>query len=214
MTALQGMGLALAYLIGAIPVGLLIGLARGVDVRTVGSGNIGATNVLRGLGPFFGLVVFAVDVLKGGAGVVICRQLGMDGWLLGAAVLFAVLGHVFSPYLAFKGGKGVATTLGAMLALDPLVAALALGAWIVIVIPTRIVSLASILAAASVPVIHHLLNPAQPQVLVPLAALAIIVVGRHNENIGRLLRGEEHRFGSHTAEEDEEDSHESAQATE
>jgi len=200
---MQGLALALAYLIGAIPVGLVIGLARGVDVRQVGSGNIGATNVMRGLGAGLGLLVFAIDVLKGVAGVMIGRAMGLDGWLLGMSAMFAVVGHSFSPYLAFKGGKGVATTLGAMLAIAPPTGLIALGLWFVIVLATRYVSLASILGAASLPISYYLLHPAQTGTLVPVVALVIIVVGRHNENIARLLKGEESRFGSSRAQADE-----------
>ncbi|MEA3400036.1 MAG: glycerol-3-phosphate 1-O-acyltransferase PlsY [Armatimonadota bacterium] len=203
MTALHGVGLALAYLIGAIPVGLMVGLARGVDVRKIGSGNIGATNVVRGLGASFGLLVFAVDVGKGAAGVAVCRSLGIEGWLLAMGALFAVLGHNFSPYLGFKGGKGVATSLGAMLALAPVSALIALGVWFLVVLPTRYVSLASILAAASLPFAFSLRHPAHPQMLVPVAALVIVVIGRHHENIHRLLRGEENRFGSRRESADE-----------
>ncbi|MGD9496216.1 MAG: glycerol-3-phosphate 1-O-acyltransferase PlsY [Armatimonadota bacterium] len=193
---MQWLGLALAYLIGAIPVGLVIGLARGVDVRRVGSGNIGATNVMRGLGAGFGLLVFVADVLKGVGGVLIGRAFGMQGWLLGMAALFAVLGHSYSPYLAFKGGKGVATSLGAMLAIGPIPALVAFGVWFVTVALTRYVSLGSVLAAAVLPVCFALLGPRQPDLLVPIVILAIIVIGRHNENIGRLLAGEESRFGA------------------
>jgi len=196
VTGTLGLGLALAYLIGAIPVGLVIGLARGVDVRQIGSGNIGATNVMRGLGAGFGLLVFIIDVLKGVAGVMICRRLGAEGWLLGMSAMFAVLGHSYSPYLGFKGGKGVATSLGTMLALGPGAALIALGVWLVTVLTTRWVSLGSILGAATLPVVFYVLNPTQVEILVPITALAIIVIGRHNENIARLLKGEEHRIGS------------------
>jgi acyl phosphate:glycerol-3-phosphate acyltransferase len=196
LTGIQAVGLALAYLIGAIPVGLVIGLIRGVDVRRIGSGNIGATNVVRGLGVGFGLLVFVVDVLKGVGAVLLCRYLGAEGWLLGMAALFAVMGHCFSPYIGFKGGKGVATALGAMLALSPLVALGVLGIWILAVLPTRMVSLGSVLGALAMPVLYYVFNPASPETVVPLAALAIIVMGRHSDNIHRLLRGEENRFGS------------------
>ncbi len=196
LTGIEAVGLALAYLIGAIPVGLTIGLLRGVDVRKIGSGNIGATNVVRGLGIGFGLLVFAVDVLKGVAAVTLCRYLGAEGWLLGMSGLFAVLGHCFSPYLGFKGGKGVATAFGTVLALSPLVALISFGLWLAVVFPTRFVSLASILAAIAMPIAFYVLNPTVPEMAVPLAALAITVLGRHNENIQRLLKGRENRFGS------------------
>ncbi len=196
VSGMQGLALALSYLIGAIPVGLIIGLARGVDVRQVGSGNIGATNVMRGLGAGLGLLVFVIDVLKGAAGVMIGRTMGLDGWLLGMTAMFAVLGHSYSPYLVFKGGKGVATTLGTMLAISPPAGLLALGVWFVVVLTTRYVSLASILGATALPVAFYLLHPAQSATLVPIVALVVIVVSRHNENIARLLKGEESRFGS------------------
>lgn len=196
MTGVEAVGLALAYLIGAIPVGLTIGLIRRVDVRKIGSGNIGATNVVRGLGLGFGLLVFAVDVLKGIGAVLLCGYLGAEGWLLGMAALFAVLGHCFSPYMGFKGGKGVATALGTLLALSPLVSLIVLGVWLVVALPTRLVSLASILAAVSMPIGFYVINPTSLEMVVPLAALAITVLGRHNENIQRLLKGKENRFGS------------------
>jgi len=196
VTGLQALGLLVTYLLGGIPVGLLVGLARGVDVRQVGSGNIGATNVMRGVGPALGLLVFAIDVLKGVAGVMVGRQLGMDGWLLGMAALFVMLGHSFSPYMAFKGGKGVATTLGAGLGLSPVAALIAFGIWFAVVLPTRYVSLASIVGTAALAVLVYVFAPAEPEMAVPVAAMAIIVIGRHSENIERLLKGEESRFGS------------------
>ncbi len=196
MSGAHALGLALAYLIGAIPVGLLAGFARGVDVRKVGSGNIGATNVMRAVGPLIGLAVFLVDVLKGAGAVMLCSALGLQGWLLGMGALFVVMGHCFSPYLAFKGGKGVATALGAFLALRPLPALGCLVLWILLVALTRYVSLGSIVAVAAAPVIFYAAAPGQDTELVVLvAALALLVVGRHNDNIERLLRGTENRIG-------------------
>lgn len=196
MTGASWLALALAYLIGGIPVGLVVGLARGVDVRRVGSGNIGATNVIRGVGAGLGALVFIIDVLKGVAAVSLARALGAEDWLVGMAGLFAVLGHSYSPYLAFKGGKGVATSLGVALGLSWLPALIAFGLWLVVVLPTRYVSLGSIIGAAAMPVLLYVFQPGQPDLVVPMAALAIIVIGRHNENIERLLRGQEHRFGA------------------
>lgn len=196
MTGLQGLGLALAYLIGAIPVGLTVGLMLGTDVRDVGSGNIGATNVLRAFGPATGLAVFIADVLKGVAAVAVCVAFGLEGWLLSTGALFAVLGHCFSVFIGFKGGKGVATSLGTVIMLSPLAAAIAFGVWLVIVLPTRIVSLASLLGAAMLPAAFFFLNTTNPEAVVPLVAMVLVVIGRHHENIERLLKGEEHRFGS------------------
>ncbi|MCD6360361.1 MAG: glycerol-3-phosphate acyltransferase [Armatimonadetes bacterium] len=116
MTGVQALGVVAAYLIGGIPFGLLAGLSRGVDVRKHGSGNIGATNVIRVVGLKLGLLVFVLDTLKGLAGVLIGRALGMEGWMLPTVGLIAVMGHSFSPYLAFKGGKGVSTALRVLIA--------------------------------------------------------------------------------------------------
>jgi len=196
VTGLQGLGLALAYLIGAIPIGLTVGLLLGTDVRGVGSGNIGATNVLRAFGAKIGIAVFVADVLKGVAGVALCRAFGMEGWLLSMGALFTVLGHCFSVFIGFKGGKGVASSLGTILALSPLAGAIAFGAWLVVVLPTRIVSLASLIGAVALPVAFYVLNPQPPEAVVPLAAMALVLIGRHHENIERLLKGEENRFGS------------------
>ena len=196
MTGVQGLGLALAYLIGAIPIGLIVGLLMGTDVRRIGSGNIGATNVLRALGPKIGLPVFLADVLKGIVGVAIGRAFGMEGWLLSMCALFVVLGHCYSVFMGFKGGKGVASSLGTVIMLAPAAAAIALGFFLLVVLPTRLVSLGSIAGGVALPVAFYALNADTPEALVPLAAMALIVIGRHHENIERLLKGEEHRFGS------------------
>lgn len=196
MTGIQGLALVLAYLIGAIPVGLTVGLVLGTDPRKVGSGNIGATNVLRALGPGVGLSVFVADVLKGVGAVALCSAFGLEGWLLSMGALFAVLGHCFSIFIGFKGGKGVATSLGTVIMLSPLAAAIAFAAWLLVVLPTRFVSLASLVGAVALPVAYYFLHTTSPESVVPLAALALVVVGRHHENIARLLRGEESRFGS------------------
>lgn len=196
MTGAEALGLALAYLIGAIPVGLLAGLAAGVDVRTVGSGNIGATNVMRAIGRLAGLAVFVADVLKGAGAVALCGALGVQGWLLAMAAVFVVTGHCFSPYLAFKGGKGVATTLGAFLALRPLPALVCLGVWVVVVVVSRYVSLGSMVAVGIAPMMFFIVAPTRDaHIAVILAALALLVIGRHNDNLERLLRGTENRIG-------------------
>lgn len=205
MTGLQGLAFVLAYLIGATPIGLAVSLLLGTDVRTVGSGNIGATNVLRAHGPKIGLGVFIADVLKGVAAVAVCAAFGLEGILLSMGALFAVLGHCFSVFIAFDGGKGVATSLGTVLMLSPAAAGIAFVVWLVIVLPTRIVSAASLAGATALPVAFYALNTDAPEAAVPLAALALVVIGRHHENISRLLRGEENRFGSKTIEESTDD---------
>jgi len=196
MTGMQALGMVLAYLIGGVPIGLLAGLARGVDVRKTGSGNIGATNVMRAVGSRIGLAVFVADVGKGSAGVLLGATLGLEGWRLGMAAMFVVMGHCYSPYLALKGGKGVATTLGAFLALRPVPALLCLGVWILVVVVTRFVSLGSILAVAVAPVVIYLSAPASDADLaLILLAIAILVIGRHSDNLERLLKGTEPRVG-------------------
>jgi len=190
----------LAYLLGATPTSFWVGKGiYGVDLRREGSGNLGATNALRVLGWKAAVPVVAVDMLKGWFPVWLFPRVDMpgtpDAWVLlyGAA---AILGHVFSVWVAFRGGKGVATGAGVFLALTPLAVLVAFVVWLVVVVLTRIVSLASILAALSLPVAVVLTPHAGGRALEAFtAALALFVVWAHRSNIGRLLRGEELRFG-------------------
>lgn len=208
--------LALAsYLIGSLPFGLWVGLAKGVDIRTLGSKNIGATNVLRVLGPVPGALVFALDTLKGAVGILIASQTkfapfetttfsGPDPIRMPFLVLIglcAVLGHTFSPFLKFKGGKGIATSLGVLLALSWQVALVCLGIWIVCVTITRYVSLASLLAAAGLPITSYLLLNGEDRtwMLGLTIALLVLVTVKHRVNIGRLLDGTESKFGQRVA---------------
>jgi glycerol-3-phosphate acyltransferase PlsY len=206
VTGIQVLGLVAAYLIGAIPFGLLAGLSKGVDVRTVGSGNIGATNVVRAVGLPMGVAVFALDVLKGLAGVVVCRTLGMEGWELGMAGLFAVLGHSFSPFLLFKGGKGGATSLGVIFAIYPFGGLMCLVTWLLLLKLTRYVSLASMIGVLVGPiVVYFMLPPHDIELTVMLSVIVLLIVGRHNENIERLFNGTESRIGSKRREETTDD---------
>ena len=190
-----------AYLIGAVPTSYLIGrMARGIDLREHGSGNLGATNAFRVLGWRLALPVLLIDVFKGWFPTFVFPRLDGAGWewalAYGAA---AILGHVFSIYVKFKGGKGVATGAGVFLALAPLGALAGLVVWLVLVLTTRIVSLASILAAPAVPVTVYFTRG--PDAVFWLAvALAAFIVYAHRTNIRRLLRGEEHRFGRRVGE--------------
>jgi glycerol-3-phosphate acyltransferase PlsY len=206
VTGIQVLGLVAAYLIGASPFGLLAGLSKGVDVRTVGSGNIGATNVVRAVGLPMGVAVFALDVLKGLAGVVVCRTLGMEGWELGMAGLFAVLGHSFSPFLLFKGGKGGATSLGVIFAIYPFGGLMCLVTWLLLLKLTRYVSLASMIGVLVGPiVVYFMLPPHDIELTVMLSVIVLLIVGRHNENIERLFNGTESRIGSKRREETTDD---------
>jgi len=196
------------YLLGGIPSGLLIGRARGVDLRTAGSRNIGATNAFRVLGPRWGALVFALDTLKGYLATLIPKLLagGLAGGLFEAArpgdVLTAtlaggiasILGHVFTPWLRFKGGRGVATSLGVFLGIAPLPTLVAFAIWVSLVAISRRVSVGSIGAASAYPFLVYWLAPrGAPRGVVTgvAAAVALLVLVRHLSNIRRLMSGTE-----------------------
>jgi glycerol-3-phosphate acyltransferase PlsY len=193
-----------AYLIGSIPSGYLAGLIKGVDLRQVGSGNIGATNALRVLGKKWGYLVFAADIFKGWLSVTLAYALAnrfAPDQVVVAGILaacFAVIGHNFPVWLGFKGGKGIATSAGIMIALFPLwVFLFALVVWIAFFYGTRYVSVASIFAAISLPVSAAVLALAGKcdWLLVPVAvAMCVLAVWRHKTNIQRLLAGTEKKF--------------------
>ena len=188
----------LSYLLGAVPTSFWVGMAiYGVDLRHKGSGNLGATNALRVLGWKAALPVVLVDVAKGFVPVWLFPQLDSAPWswalAYGAA---AILGHVFSVWVRFKGGKGVATSSGVFLGLAPWAVLAGFAVWTITVTLTRIVSLGSVLAALTIPVAVWLLPHDGGQSLLAFTgALAVLVIWAHRTNLGRLLRGEEHRFG-------------------
>ncbi|HHO58435.1 glycerol-3-phosphate 1-O-acyltransferase PlsY [Oceanithermus desulfurans] len=186
--------LLLAYLFGSVPAGVLIARLYGVNIREVGSGNIGATNVLRALGWGPALVVFAFDMFKGGLAVLIARALGVDGWLLGGVALAAVLGHNFSVFLGFKGGKGVATSFGTVLFLDPGVALFGLIVALVVIALTRYVSAGS-LTGTFAGLVYAAFAGRPPWELAALALLVALVFWTHRENVVRLQQGRERRLG-------------------
>lgn len=190
----------LAYLLGATPTSFWVGRAvYGVDLRTQGSGNLGATNTYRVLGAKAALPVALFDVFKGWLpAALFARWAGVDEALLwslcfGAA---AILGHVFSLWVGFKGGKGVATSAGVFLALAPWAALICLGAFALVVRGTRMVSAGSITAGALLaPAVAFTPNRGGTPLVLFSAALAAFVIWAHRANIGRILRGEENRFG-------------------
>lgn len=190
-----------SYFLGAIPTSYWVyKLARSVDLRTVGSGNLGATNLYRQLGWKYAIPVGAFDLLKGTIPVILFAPwvgLGLAGAVgLG---LVAVAGHVYSVFVGFKGGKGVATGGGVILGLAPWAFVVSLGLWIVIVKFTGYVSLGSIVAALSLPPSVWLLHDERREMVLPISALAMLVVWFHRANIRRLLAGTENRFGRGSA---------------
>ncbi len=186
------------YLLGSVPFGLIAGyLVKGVDIRKYGSGNIGASNVMRTLGWPVGVPVFILDVAKGFVAVEVCKQLGFSEYVVVAGAFAAILGHTFSVFLKFKGGKGVATSLGMIIGFDPVIAGLAFVIWLVVVGITRYISVASVVATVSVPVMMVLWVtrevPAAYLAVTVVAAVAIII--KHISNFKRLANGTENRIG-------------------
>jgi len=198
--AVGALSVLLAYLLGAIPFGfLLVKLGRGEDVRGTGSGSIGATNVTRAAGPLVGLLTLLLDMGKGFAAVAVATWLapqaagqarGAPEWTAAAAVA-AIVGHSYPVFLSFRGGKSVATALGAFVYFAPLAVAASLGVWLIVVAGWRFVSLGSVLAAAAFPLFAFSLY--RPPLAITLAAVvgASVVILRHRSNLKRLVRGTE-----------------------
>ncbi|MGB4599094.1 MAG: glycerol-3-phosphate 1-O-acyltransferase PlsY [Trichlorobacter sp.] len=182
-----------AYLLGSIPTGLLLGKLYGIDVRQQGSGNIGATNLYRTVGRRVGGITLLGDCLKGLLPVLLAWKLGMGEPMQAWIGLAAFCGHVFSIFLLFKGGKGVATALGVYLALAPLAVLGALLVFIILVAIWRYISLGSVVAAAVMPVVIWF-RPHSPELLIATALISIIVIAKHHANIKRLLEGSESKF--------------------
>lgn len=185
--------LAAAYLLGSIPTGLLLGKAYGVDVRQEGSGNIGATNLYRTVGRKVGVLTLICDCFKGLIPVLAAQKFVLNPEFAAWAGLAAFCGHVFSLFLRFKGGKGVATALGVFLALAPLALAMALGVFLALVFKWRYISLGSIAAAAVMPPAISLLGGGRVMLLVT-TIIAVIVIVKHGGNIKRLAAGTENKF--------------------
>lgn len=184
-----------AYLFGAIPFGLLVARAKGIDIRKQGSGNIGATNVFRCIGKGWGIFTFVLDALKGFIPAFFFPIIGSLsaewGVLFGIA---AILGHSFPVYLEFKGGKGVATSAGMLIGIAPLAVGIGLICWLVCMVASRYVSLSSILAAIAV-AITVWFEGRGLVVSIPITILAGLIIWLHRANIQRLLNGTESRFG-------------------
>ena len=182
-----------AYLLGSIPTGLLLAKAAGVDIRSSGSGNIGATNVYRTLGRSHGIMTLLGDCLKGLLPVLAARYFDLPDLWVAAIGAAAFLGHVYTVFLNFKGGKGVATALGVFLAASPLAVLAALAIFSFILWKWRYVSLASISAAAAMPIAVALLD-GKPLIVLMSVLIATLVIWKHKDNINRLRNGTENKF--------------------
>lgn len=194
-----GISLVLCYFLGSVPFGFLAGwLLKRVDIRDFGSGNIGTTNVLRTLGPVPAFAVFILDTAKGYFAVLICQVLVPHSpGVVVAGALLAVGGHMLSIFLKFRGGKGLATTLGVILGFNLIAGLIGLCVWILFVGITRYVSIASIVATITVPSVMHFWTALDVPVpyQIAVAVVAVAIIAKHRPNIKRLLNGTESRFG-------------------
>jgi acyl phosphate:glycerol-3-phosphate acyltransferase len=185
-----------AYLLGSLSFAvLLVRLSTGKDIRAEGSGNAGATNVLRAHGKKLGLAVAALDIGKGALAVFLVRQVTADPRYAAAAAFAAILGHVFPIFYGFRGGKGVATAVGAFLALAPLPTLVCIGIFVAVVAATRYVSVGSIVAMVLLPPVAGTLFHAPRPTVVAAAAAAALVVVKHRDNLRRLAQGKERKLG-------------------
>jgi acyl phosphate:glycerol-3-phosphate acyltransferase len=189
-----------AYMLGSVPFGLVVARAKGVDLRAVGSGNIGATNVARALGKKWAVLVLLADAAKGFVPVTLGRKLSLSPGAVALAGICAIVGHMFTVFLRGKGGKGVATSLGVALALSPISALIGFAVYVVVFGTTRLSSLGSLLGVWTFSVYFSLGGepfglgigppPAWPYVALALGGAALVTL-RHRENLARLVRGEE-----------------------
>jgi len=186
-----------AYLLGSVAFAvLLVRLTSGKDIRSEGSGNAGATNVLRAHGKALALAVAALDIGKGAIAVSLVRLVTADPRYAAAAALAAILGHVFPIYYGFRGGKGVATAVGAFLVLAPWATLACVGVFVAVVAATRYVSLGSVIAMVLLPPVAGLAFHAPRAVVMAGAVTAVLIVLKHRENLKRLASGQERKLGS------------------
>ncbi len=182
--------LLFAYLLGSLPTGFVLGSLSGVDIRQGGSGNIGASNVVRLLGWKSGLLTLFIDVAKGLIPVLMSVQLNFDPVVQALTALVVFLGHLYPVFLKFRGGKGVATALGIFIALSPWVALALISAFCLVALVTRWISFASLTAAVLAPILLWVLSY-ETHVLVVSILMAALIILRHRENINRMLAGSE-----------------------
>ena len=187
--------IVIGYLVGTVPTGWLVARARGVDIQRMGSGNIGATNVLRTLGVGPALLVAAMDPLKGALATLLPLAFGMDSWTVAATGLATVLGNNFNVFLRMRGGKGIATSLGVFLVIAPVVTLVAAVLGIFTMALGRLVSLGSLVGMVSAPLFLLASGTFVPAHLALATVLALLAVYRHRANIRRLVDGSERRLG-------------------
>lgn len=183
-----------AFILGSIPFGIIIAKVMGIDLKKIGSGNIGATNVLRALGKGPAALTLLGDILKGTAAVAIGRYLSVGPAYEGIIGLSAILGHNFSLFLGFKGGKGVATSIGVLLIYSPQVAIFTLIIWVMVVLMTRYSSLGAIVAFGLLPVNVFLVDYSEMKLIIS-ALITLLILLRHIGNIERLIKGTERKIG-------------------
>ena len=181
-----------AYLLGSVPTGYILGSLAGVDVRKAGSGNVGATNVARVVGKRHGIFTLVADIAKGLVPVVIALYLGLTSTATALVGVVAFLGHLYPVFLRFQGGKGVATALGVFLGLSPWATLVLMPIFVLVILATRVVSLSSMVAAASAPIVFWLLT-SSPILTGTSVFIALMIILRHRGNIQRLLSGTEPR---------------------
>lgn len=184
-----------AYLTGSIPSSYLAGRVAGIDLRDHGSKNLGATNVYRVLGWWYAIPVGLIDVAKGAIPVLLyAPRVGLEPWVPVLMGVAAVVGHVYSVFVRFKGGKGVATAAGAVLALSPAALGVSALVWVLVLAATGFVSVASMSGAVTFPIVHRITEPDDPYTLALGIVLATFIVITHRSNIQRLIAGTENRF--------------------
>lgn len=184
-----------SFIFGSVPFGFLIcKYSLGVDIRKRGSGNIGTTNVMRIAGPTIGLLVLCLDTSKGLLPVLLAKALSFTPFWVALAGIFAILGHIFSPFIGGRGGRGVATGLGVVIGIAPQIALLLFLLWGVVVLISRYVSLASLTAAFFFPILMGITAQPLPYFILSLV-VSILIIARHKPNLERLLKGEELKIG-------------------
>lgn len=190
------LALLAAYLLGSVPFAMISSKVFGLaDPRTYGSGNPGATNVLRSGNKKAALMTLIGDALKGSVAVLIAQQMGLSNTVIALVALAVFLGHLYPVFLKFKGGKGVATAAGVLLALDPILGLTVTGIWLLVAYVSRYSSLAALIAAAAAPAVSALMHGANNQTIV-VGILGMALIGKHWQNIQRLMAGQESKIGS------------------